>query len=343
MRQVADFLIVVTLGLFLLSQGSTLFIPIAYAMFIAFLLYPLCGLLEKKGWGRGVAVSMSVFIGLILSFVIIAAFGVIIVSFANEWPVVQEKLNELITKISITVSGYLGWSDKELHEKIVAAFSGKSGELLNAGKAVFYSVSEGILWMVLIPVYVFLILFYRQKLVDSFLQFVAADKRQTFREVLELSIHTYFSFIKGMAIVYLMVGILNSLGLLLIGVPHPFFFGFLTAIMTFIPYLGILLAGSLPVVYAWMTFATIWHPLAVVAVFAFVQYLEANVIFPWIVGSKLNMNTLSTLVVIITGGILWGASGMILFVPIAAILKLIADRMEGKAWKALAGFLGNDA
>jgi len=141
-------------------------------------------------------------------------------------------------------------------------------------------------------------------------------------------------------LVYVLVGLLNTVGLLIIGVRHPVFFGMLTAVMTFIPYLGILLAGALPVVYAWMSFGTIWQPLAVIGVFTFVQYLEANVIFPWAVGRRLEMNTLSTLVVIITGGILWGASGMILFVPFAAIFKLIADRMEGKEWKAVSSLLG---
>ena len=91
---------------------------------------------------------------------------------------------------------------------------------------------------------------------------------------------------------------------------------------------------------AWMTFGTIWQPLSVVGVFVFVQYLEANIIFPWAVGRRLEMNTLATLVVIVMGGILWGASGMILFVPFAAILKLIADRMTGREWKAVAGLLG---
>jgi predicted PurR-regulated permease PerM len=62
-----------------------------------------------------------------------------------------------------------------------------------------------------------------------------------------------------------------------------------------------------------------------VAIFAFVQYLEANVIFPLAVSNRLNINALATLVAIITGGIIWGVAGMILFVPFLAIIKLVAD------------------
>ena len=156
--------------------------------------------------------------------------------------------------------------------------------------------------------------------------------------MIRLSIGTYYGFIKGMIVVYFVVGVLNSVGLLLLGIPHAILFGFLTAIMTIIPYVGIMVASVMPIIYAWVTFQSIWYPLGVVAVFAFVQYLEANVIFPWAVSSRLQLNTLVTLMVIIAGGVLWGASGMILFIPMAAILKLIADRMEG--WEGLARFLG---
>jgi predicted PurR-regulated permease PerM len=88
-----------------------------------------------------------------------------------------------------------------------------------------------------------------------------------------------------------------------------------------------MIGASLPIVVSWITFDSIYYPMGVVAIFTFVQYLEANVIFPWAVSSKLNLNTLMTIVAILVGGALWGSSGMILFVPFLGILKLVADRM----------------
>jgi predicted PurR-regulated permease PerM len=340
MRNIAYFLIVIALGSFLLVKGSALFVPLAYALFISFLLYPFSRWMESKGLQRPASVSLAVLAFVLVMLLLIAGFVAVISALAAEWPLIHLKLTELIARISATLSAYLGWTDAELHDRAVAIFTNKSGDIMQAGQNIVFIISEGIVFLVLIPVYVFLLLFYRHKLVDALLLFIPDYKRNSFKEVLELSISTYYNFIKGMMVVYIMVGILNSIGLLIIGVPHPFFFGMLTAVMTFIPYLGIIMAGSLPVVYAWMTFGTIWQPLSVVGVFVFVQYLEANVIFPWAVGRRLEMNTLATLVVIVMGGILWGASGMILFVPFAAILKLIADRMPGREWKAVAGLLG---
>jgi predicted PurR-regulated permease PerM len=142
-----------------------------------------------------------------------------------------------------------------------------------------------------------------------------------------------------MLVVYLLVAILNSIGLALIGVPQPILFGTVASILTFVPYVGIMVASLLPMSVAWIAHNSVWYPLGVVVVFAIVQVLEANVIFPMAVSNRLKINTLVTLVAILAGGIVWGASGMILFIPFLGILKLLADRSPGL--KTLALLLGN--
>lgn len=142
-----------------------------------------------------------------------------------------------------------------------------------------------------------------------------------------------------MLLVYLIVGSLNSLGLLLIGIPHPFLFGFMASILTFIPYIGIIVSSLLPITISWITYNSIWYPIGVIAVFSIVQALEAYVIFPFAVGSRLKINTLVIIMVAIVGGILWGAAGMILFIPFISIVKLIADRTE--SLKILSVLLGD--
>ena len=99
------------------------------------------------------------------------------------------------------------------------------------------------------------------------------------------------------------------------------------------------MVGSLlPIAIAWITYDSVWYPVGIIALFAFVQYLEANVIFPFAVSSRLNVNTLVMLVAIFVGGILWGLAGMILFVPFIGIAKLIAD--HNPKWKTISMILG---
>ena len=97
--------------------------------------------------------------------------------------------------------------------------------------------------------------------------------------------------------------------------------------------LYIFISALLPITVAWITKGSIWYPLGVVGVFTFVQYLEANVIFPRVVAAQLNISTWATLVAIIAGGIIWGVSGMILFIPFIGMLKIVTDYMP--EWEAL--------
>ena len=177
-------------------------------------------------------------------------------------------------------------------------------------------------------------------LVNVLFHIFPSEKKETILEILVETIHAYYNFIKGMLLVYLIVGFLNSIGLMIIGIQHPFLFGFIAAILTFIPYVGIIISSLLPITISWITFNSIWYPLGVIIVFTVVQILEAYIIFPFAVGSRLRINTLVIIIMIIFGGIIWGASGMILFIPFISIVKLIADRT--KSLKTLSLLLGDE-
>src|SRR5436189_4895423 len=106
-----------------------------------------------------------------------------------------------------------------------------------------------------------------------------------------------------MIAVYIIVGILNSIGLFVLGVDHALLFGMLCAIMTIFPYVGSFVSALLPISVVWLETGNIWYPLGVIAVFGFVQYLRANVIFPKVVGTQLHVSTLAMTVAIVAGGI----------------------------------------
>lgn len=322
----------------LLRLGSSLFIPLAYALFISIVLYPVCHTMEKKGVER----NLSILIGLVLITVFIAVliliFGWQLQSIFSEWPQIREKLNELLLAIEQYLSEKFGLTNEEMMLWLQSAVDNVMGSSTGGIGTTLQSLMVNLAMLLLIPIYAFLILHYRRRLVEMLYLLLPDKQRNRVTEVIHLAIRTYFKFIKGMALVYIIVGTLNSIGLWLMGIPYPFLFGYITAVMTFIPYVGIIVAGIMPITYAWITYGVIWYPLGVIFLFTFVQYLEANIIFPWAVGQRLELNTLATLIVIVVGGILWGASGMILFIPFAAILKLIADRMPG--WEALSMFLG---
>jgi predicted PurR-regulated permease PerM len=261
-------------------------------------------------------------------------------SFIEEWPAIQAKLGDAVVELKAAAES-IGIS-RAYQEEFFARLNAQSGgSIFSIIQTGISASAVSLVILLLIPVYVVLILYYRRYWMKILSRLFPMERMESLREMISLTIQSYYNFIKGMAIVYIVVGALNSIGLLLLGVPHAILFGFIASILTFIPYVGIIAGSLLPMAMAWITYDSVWYPLGVVGIFAFVQYLEANVIFPIAVSNRLHVNTFVMLIAIFAGGLLWGVAGMILFVPFVGIAKLIAD--HNPSWKTISMILGSDS
>ena len=326
----------------ILYFGKSLFIPLCYGLLIAIVLYPVCRWLEQRGWPRSVAITVGLLIVALLFAALVTLLVIQVHVFWKDLPALQAKLKPALLELQLWIAS-LGIStpaqDQWWQQTLQQAGS-------NAGSVVKGTLSAGLDGMVmlfLVPVYAALFLYNRGVFVRFISRIAGPAYRALLPAVLQEVIHTYFNFIKGMVLVYIIVGVLNSIGLMALGIPHAILFGMLTAVMTIVPYVGIFISALLPISVAWITKDSIWYPIGVVAVFGFVQYLEANVIFPRVVAAQLKVSTWATLVAIIAGGILWGVSGMILFIPFTGILKIISDHLPGSFLGHLNVLLDRDA
>ena len=336
---VLEILQFIVLAFLILYFGKTLFIPLSFSLLIGFILYPICKWMETKGLNKGIAIVISILgvtllVGAVL-YLLFAQFS----EFLHEWQSLRTKLIETVNQLSLFISERFDISLEKQTEFINNTVNNSGSEAFSIVRNTAYSLSESAFFLIMIPVFSALILFHRQMLSNALYELFPPERKNTIHEILIETIHEYYNFIKGMLIVYLIVGLLNSIGLWIIGIPNPFLFGFIASILTFIPYVGIMISSLLPIAVSWITYNSIWYPLAVIAVFSIVQVLEAYIIFPFAVGSRLKINTLVIIIAIIVGGILWGAAGMILFIPFISIIKLIADRTP--SLKTLSVLLGD--
>jgi predicted PurR-regulated permease PerM len=136
------------------------------------------------------------------------------------------------------------------------------------------------------------------------------------------------SYLSGLIIVIVILAIMNSVGLLILGVQPAIFLGILAALLNIIPYIGVLIGSLIPVAIALLTSDSIITPILVFAVFSFNQFVENNFLTPKIVGSKISVNPFATIVFILLGGMIWGVGGMILFIPLLGVLKVVFDHFE---------------
>jgi len=328
LRNVLRRLELVLITLLILYIGKTLFVPLFFGLFVAFVSYPVCKWLESKRWPRTQAIAIIIFVVTVLFIFLLLLLTYELNIFLRGFPLIAEKLKSqtpgiqqwIMDNTGINLETQSGWFNKLVSD----VQNGLSGYLKN----LFNATVSTVFMLIMIPIFASLFLYHRQTFVKFIESVVGEDHRVEVHQIIRRSVFTYFHFVKGTFFVYLIVGALNSVGLLLLGIPHPFLYGMLTAFMTIIPYVGILISATLPVTVALIANESLWYPVAVILLFIFVQYLEANVIFPRVVAAQLNLSTWSTLVAIIAGTILWGVAGMILFIPILAILKIVSEEIE---------------
>ncbi len=319
---------VLTITLVLLYFGQSLFVPMCFGLLIAMVLYPVCKWLEERIQNRTLAISIC----LAILIIVFAALLLLLIwqlnLFRRDLPGIIHKITPLITLLQNALQERLSIppdTQQEWLHSILVNISGNAAQFL---KNTLNTTASTLFALFLIPIYTALFLYHRNTFVRFLHKIINKKYKITLDTILKETINTYYNYIKGMLLVYIIVGVLNSIGLLALGIEHAVLFGMLTAFMTIIPYIGIIVSAALPVSLAFIATDSLWYPIGVITVFSFVQYLEANVIFPKVVGTQLNVSTWATLVAIIAGGIIWGVSGMILFIPFAAILKIVTDHVR---------------
>ena len=192
--------------------------------------------------------------------------------------------------------------------------------------------------IILIPIYVFFLLFYKPLILDFL--FHAFSEKHSLRvaDILSETKTSVQSYIWGLLIEMIIVSSMNSCALLVLGVRSAILIGVIGGILNVIPYLGGLVAILLPVLMATVTKEGYSTQLAIIAAYMVIQFIDNNVLVPKVVSSKVKINALVSIIIVLMGGGLWGFAGMFLSIPFLAILKIIFDRVDGlKPWGKLFG------
>jgi predicted PurR-regulated permease PerM len=322
--------------IFTMYIGQGIIIPILYATIIAILLNPLVNFLQRRSVNRIVAISIAVTLAVV---VVLSVFYVIssqFTMFSESWPQLKEKFNTtsaefirwISDKFNIRVSRINAWT-KQTQSDAISDFA-IADTLADVG---------GILVVfMLLPVYMFLILYYKPLLVEFIRRLFRDEHQATVTSVLTSSKSVIQTYLVGLFFELIIVAILNSAGLLLLGIEYAIILGVIGAILNLIPYLGGIIAIALPMIIAFVTKDSLTYPILVFLVYLFIQFVDNNFIVPKIVAARVKINALISVIAVLVGGALWGISGMFLSIPITAILKVIFDHIESlKPWGFLLG------
>ncbi|PTX20037.1 putative PurR-regulated permease PerM [Pontibacter mucosus] len=324
---------VILLGLALLiytlQQFKAVLMPLAFGLLFALLLLPLNRDLENKlRFPRPLAILASITMVILILGLIVWFLSMQLVSLTSELESISKNMQKLITKGQDFVYENFGIVPPDKSQLIQNTIGGLQ-ELTTTFLGSTISITTGALTILtLVPIFVFLLLYYRDHLEQFMFKFVAKDRRSgVIQTIIDIQ-HVVQSYISGLMIVIVVVALLNSAGLLILGVKYAVFFGVFASILTIIPYIGILIGASIPALFTLATTGELLDAVLVVLVFMFVQFLEGNFITPFVVGSKVSLNPFAAILALLVGGEVWGAAGMILSIPIIAMMKVIFDVYE---------------
>jgi len=321
---IALFLIILTLGIYGVVQAKNFLYPLAFGTLFSYLLFPPVNFLEKKGLPRILAILIVILAALLIIAVIFFLFYRQLQGLLENFDSLKETAGKNIELLQHQISNWFGIKDQGLDSFLkqqIDQFSG--GELQGVGKA-FTATTGTVFRIVILPIYVFLLLYYRTKFAYFILKLVKNDFKATAVQILRDISNVAARYMGGVTIVVLILATINSAGLAIIGVEYAILLGIVSALFNYIPYFGTLMGGAVPLLFVLLSTSDPgYYGLRVALFFLVVQFTENYILTPNIVGGNVRINPLVIIVGLVAGGMLWGIPGLLVIIPFLAILKII--------------------
>lgn len=318
--------------------GGDLIVPIGLAMLIAILLMPVCQFFERKGIPAIPAILLTLSLAVVFVGGIIYFLSSQIVSFFNDFDQIKQGVNTHLHTVQGWIKQRFGLSFREQQTMANDMLSSMKSSGQGAIGSTFSSLMDMLTMLTLLPIYTFLLLCYRHLIKQFLIDVFAPTPKREVAAILEESRVVIQSYMTGLLIELAIVATINAIGFLVLGIKYAIFLAVFAAILNILPYIGMLIASIFCMLITVTTSKSLLEPVWVLVVLLIVQFIDNNIIMPRVVGSKVKLNALMTIVGVLIGGALCGISGMFLSIPAIAILKIIFDRIETlKPWGNLLG------
>lgn len=318
--------------------GKDIIMPILMAFFISIVLLPVYRFLKGKKVPESLSIMLSIMLVALFVALIVWFFSNQIGMLVKDFPDIKKNVTQHINSLSDWVSRITHYNDKQQK----AFIQGKSDDLMNMGTSLAggaaVTLSGIFVFIGLLPIYIYLMLFYKDILLRFIFMWFKTDDHPKVKEAIYETESIIKSYLIGLLIQITYMTILLGGILMLIGIKHALLIGVIFAILNLIPYVGALIGNLIGVLLTLTSSQELWPVITVLGVIAFVQFLDNNILMPRIVGSKVKINALFAILGVFIGGSIAGVSGMFLALPIVAVLKIIFDRTESfKQWGVLLG------
>lgn len=335
--KVAALLLIGVMVVYIMIEAQFIILPLVWASFIALLILPLTEMLEQVKFPRWLSIVSVLTVVTVALSVILYLLSIQVVGLLGDVPAVTDNVNVWLSDLQHFLEVRLGIS----HEILTQQATDSALQIINTGltelRNSLFSVFRLITVISVIPLYIFFLLYYRDNFYRGSLQLFINYHDQT-KSLFNKIIKVAQQYLRGLVLVSLVVGVLFYLVLYFLNVKYAFFFAVFLAVFNLIPYIGVFLSSLLVVLYSITTNDSMFYPIALLISLWVIQLIENNLITPYVVGSQVKINPLAALIAVFIGASIWGISGMILFIPLVGVLKVVLNEFE--ELKPLGLFLG---
>lgn len=321
------FLILGLYGLFYF--GSSFLIPLIFGVFFASLVSPLCDLLEKLRIPRILASLISTLVIFIVVGGVLYLFIYQLSLFVTDISLIRREFLVIIEDLRSHITNLTGISLED-QQRI---WQERSGDLLNrlesAITKLLGDVANTVFNFLLVLLYVFLFTYYRDKFADFVMMYTAEGKKENAGKIMKKVGKVVYHYLWGRAKVMAILAVMYYITFLIFDIPFAVLLTIFGALVTIIPYVGPFVSGLLPIFFSIIFMESVGTIILFSSIIVTIQLVESYVFEPLVIGSEVKLNPLWVIIAIIMGGMIWGLSGMFLFVPMFAMFKIVAKNSPG--------------
>lgn len=310
---------------YVLYVGSGLAIPLFIALLFSLLMLPFCNWMERKGMSRGWASFLSILALALLLSGLIWFMAWQIQNLVKGADQAKEKFTSSIKEVQGFFESSLG-IDQQSQQEYLDNLREQMGEGMFSN--VMSATGTFLMALILIPMSMFFMLYFRRYYEKFLYKLHEEHKHEKIRNIIHQEKKIIVQYITGIFTVVLILAVCNTIALSVIGLDNALFFAVVAALMNIIPLVGTFVGSIIPVLYAVIMEDALWMPVVIALYFWFIQILESNIITPNVVGSRVRVNPYMIILAIFFGEQIWGAAGMVLFIPMLAIVKVLCKLIE---------------
>lgn len=305
-----------------LILAKQVLVPLFLSIMVAYLLYPYASWLEDHKVPR-IAANLIVILGFIAVLAgIFVGIGALSSNMMDNTSEIKEQFETNISSIKENIVAITGITSERIES--MAETLGESGEYLSQ---LFTATANTILNFVLLPVYTFLFLFYRNKFREFIFMKINSGNNHAAENIMDQAAKVVPKYLKGLITVCAILVVMNSVGFMLIGIEYAILLGVIAALFNLIPYLGTILGYGVVFLFVFSTQSSSLA-LAVAIQFFIVQFIENNILTPNITGSYMQINPFVTIFSLIAASTIWGIPGMLIVIPYLGLFKIVSENLE---------------